>query len=768
MRSLNSNTFCNFAIITAILLTFIIDAAVVAAPQPSGNLVVNGGFEMVTPDDKPEGWVLKASHLEKECYGRVVNGGHFGKKRLELGSQSEAAFFSAYTQPVEVSSYAGHEMLFTMFYRAEQAIRADAVITTYAEDFTQREFATPPLTREAIQLDANKRWDMVSRHLSIPVNARHMVIALHISGNGKVFVDGVNMRSLPAEIGCEVLAPGLVVDPANRVTQLRIANNTSGLISGKIRMEMWQDNKKRGDRDTNIELNVGDTVPIDIPYRYDFGQPHELHISVTDQREEEIYEYRVIQVPSLIDARIIVPAFRSTLIADVPTEYVTVEGRIHAVPKLISSTVVSARIAGGAETGPEADTKVTLEPNGSFHVKLKPANIVSGKYYVALTATVDSSSFSTAIPLFKSPPNPGQIAYDEYGQLWVQGKPKFPIGMGYVLDAIDLKDITTAGHDFVIVPAMMASWDFMDAADKLGQGVFLSSASLEEEFWRNMLNKHGVRRSFWGWYTLEKPEEQLPAVSPKILSDVRNELAALTPGRPVLSALSTVQAIHQYQESGDVVLAWNQPMPPSDMASIARLIQGAVAETDPRKPVWAIIPIAGQAHIRGDQIDINGVGRPPTPQEYRAMVYTALISGARGIVNYAYKIPGAATRADWLITRDAPALWEQVKFVNNELKTIGTTILRGRRQSLPPDPDAAVHYGAWEVDGNVIVIMVNTSGNPSIAYMQVDNIEAKRLNSMNDPSSLLADETGHFARSLQPFEVALYAGKLAAQTPQQQ
>ncbi len=760
-----SNTFMpaarSLARIGVLLLTFaaLVPAHAARTYVPSGNLVANGSFEMIGVEDAPDAWVLKSWQAPGLASGKVDVGGRFGRRLLRLKSKTMGALYGCYTQPIEVNQYAGQTVLLSLHYRTDPAQYGDVILLTFTEDFTEREWDTPVLSREALPLQSCRNWTLVSRHIQLPATTRHAVVLIRIAGQDNLYVDGVSMRSVPAEIGCKIESAGLVLNPGRRRTKLAVTNNTTGQITGKVRAEIWDGEHHRGTVQKPVRLAVAETQHVEMDYGYDFRKAHELRITIFGTQEHEVYDDTRIAVPGLIDARIVVPAFRFSILNDIPMEGITVSGHIHAVTELVRATQLSARIVGGGQEIGEGQ-RITTDQEGHFSARLLPASIVSGQYLVSLRADVKNWTLDLELPFSKAAPSANQVGYDERGRLWANGKAIFPIGMGYLLESDDLPAMAEAGFNFVIAPAKAASGAFMDQAAAADLGVFVSSAGLEPGFWSNMAQKHSPRAKFWGWYILEKPETHTPAIQPHLLEELYADLRKLNPNRPVLCSLSSQSGFKDYGASNDIVIAWTEPRPPGELSQMAKRIQQAQSIIAPQKLIWALVPIAGGGHIRDKRLDAAGAGRAPTAAEYRAMAYLAIVCGAKGIVAYAYRIPGTAQRRDYLITRDAPQLWQQVAAVNSELSAIGLSILSGQRQAHPFDYDAPVLWGVWEHEGQAIVVIVNTTGQQQIASLTVDNLTRPVLQSITRPQRLEGTAQGLFGKPLAPYEAGVYVGRL--------
>ncbi len=727
--------------------------------EPSGNLIRNGGFEMMGPENAPEGWLMQAWRGESLVSARVEDRGRFGRRLLHLTSQDAMALHGCYTQPIEIAQYAGGQLLLSMYYRGDETTFADAIVTTYAEDFGVKEFDTPVLSREEIPLAPNKRWTGLFRKLDVPLGARHVLVMLRVNGRGDFSVDGVALRALPAEVACEVVGAGLIADAAKRVSILNLRNTSGGQIGGRLQMDVVEADRTDRRADQEFSLSAGEEQQVRLEYSAPADKPHRVLLTLLGSQEDDVYAYEDLPVPGLIDAHVTVPAFRSMLLDGIPSEYIQVEGHLHAVPELAGELQLAARLAS-AETAPAETDTAEVDETGRFSIRVRPGPLVSGIYSIRLSTELGGRPVTADIPFAKATPGTTPVAYDERGSLWAGGVPRFPTGMAYVLYAEDLPAIAAAGCQLITVPAKMASTAFMDAAAANRLGVFISSASLEGSFWENMAAKFATRPEFWGWYVVENPELHVPSVAPEILGEIYRELVALVQHRPVLCSLSTADGMRRYSTATDVAIAWAEPRPPGELLPVARLIDEATRAVEPRKPVWARIPICGTAHTRDKSLDPAGAGRPPTPDEYRAMVYLSILNGAKGIMNYAYRIPESTTRIEFDAPRDAPALWKRVGDVNRELAAIGLPLLKGERQPHPHHSDDPAQFGVWEYERRAIVILVNRTGTRQVKPFVVDNLAENRLRSISGPEEILGTGNGQFGKPLEPYEVSISIGAL--------
>ncbi|MFP3904189.1 MAG: hypothetical protein ACLFWB_08130 [Armatimonadota bacterium] len=762
MRCLKSNA--GRLVVVIALLTLVLCALCCAdddaqEPKLSGNLVGNGGFERSGVEDMPEGWMTRNWLGHPDVTGRRSGDARFGRHSLELKSEQSAILFGAYSQPLDVSAWAGKKLLLSVYYRTKGYPGADIAVMTFPEDFTENEWDTPALSHCDRRIENSNGWKRFSTTVDLLPNAHHAIVLVRITGAGQLWVDGVSLRALPAEIGVEVTEAGLVSSHSSRQTSLVATNHTRGEMDAKLRVEAWRDGDRKSSREKRINLSAGETRDISIDYNLDFRRAHDLRVTVLGPGDDVVLYEKIFEVPGLVDAYIAEPAFRQTILSDIPVSEITVRGRLHAVPDVQHATVIHGRLVGAMKDFDEQSAAMFCDREGRFAASIKPPTMVSGEYMMRLNAEYDGRDMEVKLPLRKAPPGGSQTGYTENGLFYANGQPVFPLCLGYFYQASDMEAAHEAGFNCVISPARMASKAFMDKASETGLGVFVSSANFEKDFWSNMIEKYTHRDTLWGWYILERPGSRIPAVAKEVLEAVYSDIAELDHHHPVLCGMDSEAALEDYSAASDLLIAWTHPSPPGNLSPVARIVEAAVREAKKQKPVWALVPIAGTTHIYNKSIDPEGLGRAPTPQEYRAMVYLSLIHGATGIVSYAYRIPGDTDRRGFVATQHAPEVWEMVAEVNRELQAVGPQLLSGTPQRKVEANTEPVVHQIWYHEGRAIVIIVNTTASAQVLRFNVNGLKEPRLRSINSPQRLDADERG-FIVPLRPYEVGIYMGTL--------
>ena len=124
-------------------------------------------------------------------------------------------------------------------------------------------------------------------------------------------------------------------------------------------------------------------------------------------------------------------------------------------------------------------------------------------------------------------------------------------------------------------------------------------------------------------------------------------------------------------------MPWTEPEPVGDLRSVDALLRRAVEVAAGSKPVWPIIQLTGAAWSQDMRLDPAGNGRPPTPEEYRCMVYLALARGANGLFSYAYHVPRPATSASTIVSAMPPACGRWCGEANAGMQALTPVLLEG-------------------------------------------------------------------------------------------
>jgi len=560
-----------------------------ALPVAAGNLIRNGRFEEPATEGVPQNWSFHNWRQDELASGEVTAGGNVGPHCLRLSSPVFPADFAAYCRPVDVSAWAGREMLITCYYHTIKHPQAQVAIATYAEPFTLKEFETPQLQSEAFPLGESAHWRLATWRFTCKPHSKELVVLLHLMGEGEVFFDGVTARPVGGEIEVELEQAGTITAmPHLRSVRCRLHNGTEASKLVKINLEATVPGAGTVPAVAQCTLAPNQQEELTASYALDFRQAHELRITVVGAEPDEVYQAYHRSVSGLVSARIIEPAFRSCLLSGIPTDEIVVEGRLNASEEIARGTQLSATLLG---TGTSSSEVIPLSDDGvlgPWHIALSTEGMLTGDHEVQVKArTAPGLEHVLSLPLSRAPQADLQVAYDARHRLWVHGQPIFPIGICRVTDDRELPAMREAGFNFVITPSRVVSYAYADAAQEAGMRIAISSSSLDTEiFWLLLRDKYFQHPALLGWYALERPDMQ--GAFPNVVGEIYSDLAALDPHHPILLALRPNCAmVYLALMSGADGIAYysyrlpaRQGLPPYDIRRDAPELWESIKETN--------------------------------------------------------------------------------------------------------------------------------------------------------------------------------------------
>ncbi|MGI5819026.1 MAG: hypothetical protein ACOX9R_13110 [Armatimonadota bacterium] len=740
-------------------------AGCTAAPAVAQNLLRNGGFEGPVAGDAPQGWAFRDLRADGLASAEVTTKNPaFGRQSLMLSAPAFPADFTAFTLPIDVDDIKGDEIFFSCFYRTENHPQAFVTLAAYDEDFTQREFATPELHSESHPLGETAKWDSYVTRMTIPDGARQVVVFLRIMGGGKVWWDGVSLQPVGGELEVDLHRAGTIERmPNGRTVACRVRNVSGREKNVRLDVEASEEGKKRVRRGTDsARLAPGQERELQVSYPYDFDVPHDLRIVLLGDGPDEIHGLWKQQAPGLVEARIIEPAFRSTIVSTVPTKHVVVEGQLNAVPEIARSARVEATIVGTGEHTSQVETLTGAGMAGPWRLRLPSTGMLTQTYIVHVKATVEGREHQIGLPVTRARHATAETAYDEQMRLWVNGEPMLPVGIYRVAQESDLPVVAEANFNFVITPSRMISVRYAEAARDAGMHVILASDTLDGQFWEYMARKFYGHPMMIGWSGLDLPDTKFVALDNlrqayrKARSGPYPAIAEADPHHPLFLALRPNATMEQFAELADIVLAWGGPVPRWPVTAIADSVQTAREAVRDSKPVWAIIQSSGQrwdselspTPLRDD--------RPPTPAEHRAMVYLSLMAGADGLVYHAWGLPAIGTRPSYHIPRDEPELWKSIVETNRQLDWLAPALLNGEPEPIELAHDAPVRLAAWQKDGARIVVAVNTADTTAAIGFRIGARAGEEVQVLFEDRAIIANDRGEVGDIFEPYEVHIY------------
>jgi len=156
----------------------------------------------------------------------------------------------------------------------------------------------------------------------------------------------------------------------------------------------------------------------------------------------------------------------------------------------------------------------------------------------------------------------------------------------------------------------------------------------------------------------------------------------------------------RYACGTDVLAPDPYPMPKGDVDDVFRRLQEAHQEA--RKvdtTVWAVLQCFG---------NYSSWSRPPTPQEFRAMTYLALLAQAKGIIYYTYADKG-------FYLPDSTELYHAAQTLPAELEELLPMVMDGQFELHAADADR-VYVGSWNLNGRRRIVIVNADKGKTVPF----------------------------------------------------
>lgn len=727
------------------------------AQEAPRELLANGSFELLDSSGGPESWGARDWGDSKQAASKVAKDGRFGARCLELLGKSGPLLYDCFSRPIALGDNPPSQLLLTLSYRADENVGPEISVATFAEDFAAKEWNTPVLSAEGVTLEPSpKQWRTVSWHLRLLPSARQVVVVARIHGAGALLVDGVSLKAHPTEVECALLTPGVAVSAkGDRRASLRLTNRTERELPVRVTLEVQAPKAKGKSTDVAVKLAPGKPQDVTVNFSYPLDRSALVACRVLSDKGDVVYDELDSALPGLLDGWVTAPAFRATILPGMALTELAARGTVNAVPELRRQLKLEGKIVGLGLDIPN----VPLDADGNWEIKTPVGAMLTGKYAVHLRALQDGRPVAEFdLPVVKPEPRPSMAGYDERMRYYLTGQMRLPLGVCMAVDEADLEVVAAAGFNTVVLPSRLASASMMETAQRLGLVVIVSSASAETDFWKNQITRQADLPPLGGWYMIQRPEAQTPPVPPNVVGALYGSLVDLDPRHPVCLAVGSLSRLEHYSSLCDILMPWTDPEPVGDLRAVDVLLTRATELCAGRRPVWPLIQMTGAAYAADVRLDPTGNGRPPSAAEYRCMAYLSFARGAAGLFSYAYRVSPSRTQRDYLVSRDAPELWQCVKQVNQELRALTPILLEGEPVTVQSDNPQVALRGLKYRDA-YYVLAVNPSAAPAPLSLRVPGMKGNVLEVAFATRKVQGAAAGEFADQIEAQGVRVYMGR---------
>lgn len=271
------------------------------------------------------------------------------------------------------------------------------------------------------------------------------------------------------------------------------------------------------------------------------------------------------------------------------------------------------------------------------------------------------------------------------GTTLVNGEPFFARGL-YHVDPEDYELVRA--HGFNVVQAHADNVEAAQAAGlKTGVALYWGS-SPGSEAWRAKIDRLVDNESVFAWWIQDEPDGR--RMSTAVLADCYMYIRQSDPNRPAYTCLCVPDSYEQYAPQTDIVSIDVYPIGRGPITGIATTLEHA----------QDVIP--NHVHYFIGQIWSWPNTRLVEPEEHRCMTYLSLAHGARGLFWYSFRDP------NWYIPDNNPAVWAEMKRVNDELIVLEPALLTANIGEATFE-NGAIHASARRAGDELFVIAVNAT-----------------------------------------------------------
>lgn len=355
----------------------------------------------------------------------------------------------------------------------------------------------------------------------------------------------------------------------------------------------------------------------------------------------------------------------------------------------------------------------------TFHFDSTP--LAPGKY--ALTLHLPSirrgAAETVSLPFTRLEKYPERKVYfDEHQRAVVDGKPFFPLGLYFdEPTSEDLERLENSPFN-CIMPYHRPDRAKLDEIQKHGLYALItlqtcyngSGAKSDEEADRQVteiVTRLKDHPAILGWYT----NDELPLSMIETLTKRRDFMEQLDPSRPTWAVLWQVDELREYIPSFDAVGSDPYPVPVRPITMSYEWANKTHRAVFGCRPCWQVPQLFNKKNYPQNK----GVGRTPTYEEMRGMIWMNLAAGADGIIAYSYFdlrqnfAEGDTSPEARRVSLDR--CWKDVLPIAEEVKRYEKVFLsvEDPAELLPEagsDPEIAVRN--YALDGETWLMLVNT------------------------------------------------------------
>lgn len=354
------------------------------------------------------------------------------------------------------------------------------------------------------------------------------------------------------------------------------------------------------------------------------------------------------------------------------------------------------------------DQPVTIQPLSShkFQQTIAVTGLPEGRHVLKAEFWARGTCQGQAEAEFFTHPQP---LYDVRadGVLLEAGKPFFPLGFYHVswkftpAQRLDMaKAVAAAGYNTIHVGFngdernTNSYGDFLDACAANNLRVITEFGYSPKE----VITKYRGYSAVMGWNPGDEPAAR--GITAEEMFRRYDQFKQLDPNHLAYTVICIPAQYGRYACGTDVLAPDPYPIPKHNVDDVFRRFQEARQEAlKVDTTVWAVLQCFG---------GYGSWSRPPTPQEFRAMTYLALLAQVKGIIYYTYADGG-------FYLPDSTELHQAVQALPAELKDLLPMVMDGHFELHANDVDR-VYIGSWNMNGQRRIVIVNADKEKTVPF----------------------------------------------------
>ncbi len=275
--------------------------------------------------------------------------------------------------------------------------------------------------------------------------------------------------------------------------------------------------------------------------------------------------------------------------------------------------------------------------------------------------------------------------------------------------------------------------EFLDECAQVGVRVITEFAGDPKP----VIERYKNRTAVMGWNPGDEPAPK--GITPEEMFRRYDSFKRLDPDHIAYTVICVPSQYANYAAGTDVLAPDPYPVPKTPVDNVYRLFKEAKqAANRTDTALWAVCQaFGGQKYVK-----TSGWSRSPTPQEFRAMSYLAIMAGAKGIIYYTFYDDSYNLLQD-------PELLAAAKVFPAEIKEITPFVLDGKAEMLAENRNG-VYAMRWKLGKRERLVAVNATKEK----VETDLVFAKAKLLFGEPE-YLKEENGKMRLILPPLERAV-------------